>query len=103
MINALKKTTNVGGLIVVSCTYQWNAKHIKNKEEAVDDIKEYFAEGWRLVSEAEHEYRIRFNDRFARQFLSSRSRLRKNRLEPHKKTEHLRLGFLVFGLEHNFK
>ncbi len=33
----------------------------------------------------------------------SRSRLRKNRLEPHKKTEHLRLGFLVFGLEHNFK
>jgi SAM-dependent methyltransferase len=70
VINALKEATKVGGLMVVSCTYQWNAKHIKNEDEAVDDIKEYFAEGWRLVSEADHEYRIRFNDRFARQFLS---------------------------------
>ncbi|MEN2269902.1 SAM-dependent methyltransferase [Vibrio diabolicus] len=70
VINALKEATKVGGLMVVSCTYQWNAKHIKNEDEAVDDIKAYFAEGWRLVSEADHEYRIRFNDRFARQFLS---------------------------------
>ncbi|MDW2205305.1 SAM-dependent methyltransferase, partial [Vibrio sp. 1636] len=30
----------------------------------------YFGEDWRFVSEAEHEYRMRFNERYAMQFLS---------------------------------
>ncbi|ELA9310863.1 methyltransferase domain-containing protein [Vibrio parahaemolyticus] len=70
VINALKQATQIGGVLVVSCTYQWNAKHIKDRAEAVDDIKAYFGEDWRFVSEAEHEYRMRFNERYAMQFLS---------------------------------
>lgn len=70
MVNALKSATNVGGILVASCTYQWNKKHIQNMDDAVDDINEYFDQNWQRVSEANHEYRIRFNDRFSRLFLS---------------------------------
>ncbi|WP_367646173.1 hypothetical protein [Vibrio rotiferianus] len=70
MVNALKSATNVGGILVASCTYQWNKKHIQNMDEAVDDINDYFDQNWQRVSEANHEYRIRFNDRFSRLFLS---------------------------------
>lgn len=70
VMEALKLATLKDGILVVSCSYQWNKKHLVNKYEAVDDINAYFDEGWVKLSEDEHEYRLRFNDRYSKLFLT---------------------------------
>ena len=45
-------------------------KHLKNPEEQVNDIKQYFDEKWRLLGEKEFEYRFRVNERYSMLFLS---------------------------------
>lgn len=45
-------------------------KHLKNPEEQVNDIKQYFDENWRLLGENEFEYRFRVNERYSMLFLS---------------------------------
>ena len=59
-----------GGVLALSCSYQWNKKHLKNPEEQVNDIKQYFDENWRLLGENEFEYRFRVNERYSMLFLS---------------------------------
>ncbi|BCL72827.1 SAM-dependent methyltransferase [Vibrio nigripulchritudo] len=68
--NALKDAVAPRGALVLSCTYQWNKKHLKNEGEAVDDINEYFDESWEYLDEKELEYKIRINERFSYLFLS---------------------------------
>lgn len=59
-----------GGVLALSCSYQWNKKHLKNPEEKVSDIKQYFDEKWCLLGENEFEYRFRVNERYSMLFLS---------------------------------
>lgn len=70
LVDALKEATALNGVLVLSCTYQWNKKHLKEESEAVNDINDYFSEGWKKLSEAEHEYKMRFNERYSLLFLS---------------------------------
>lgn len=70
LVDALMAATALNGVLVLSCTYQWSKKHLKNESEAVDDINDYFGEGWEKLSEDENEYKIRFNDRYSLLFLS---------------------------------
>lgn len=70
VVNALKEATAINGILVLSCSYQWNKKHIKNELEAVDDINDYFGVGWEKLSEDDNEYRIRFNERYSLLFLA---------------------------------
>jgi len=70
VVEGLKQCTVLSGVLVLSCSYQWNKKHLKNKREAVDDINDYFGDGWEKLAEDEHEYKIRFNDRYSKLFLT---------------------------------
>nr|WP_275440585.1 SAM-dependent methyltransferase [Vibrio sp. Of7-15] len=70
LVNALIDATAFNGVLVLSCTYQWNKKHLKEESEAVNDINDYFGDGWEKLSEDEHEYKIRFNERYSLLFLS---------------------------------
>ncbi|MGY3914045.1 SAM-dependent methyltransferase [Aeromonas australiensis] len=70
LVNALMDATAFNGVLVLSCTYQWNKKHLKEESEAVNDINDYFGEGWAKLSEDEYEYKIRFNERYSLLFLS---------------------------------
>ena len=70
LVEALMDATTSNGVLVLSCTYQWSKKHLKNASEAVDDINEYFGQGWEKLSEDENEYKIRFNERYSLLFLS---------------------------------
>lgn len=70
LVDALKTVTAKDGVLFLSCSYQWSKKHLKKGCESVDDINEYFGEGWVKLSEDEHEYRIRFNERYSMLFLS---------------------------------
>ncbi|MBW3695503.1 SAM-dependent methyltransferase [Vibrio sp. T187] len=70
LVEALMDATTLNGVLVLSCTYQWSKKHLKEANEAVDDINEYFGKGWEKLSEDENEYKIRVNDRHSLLFLS---------------------------------
>ncbi|WP_104401575.1 SAM-dependent methyltransferase [Vibrio penaeicida] len=70
IVSALMDTTSLNGVLVLSCTYQWNKKHLKDESEAVDDINEYFGESWEKLSEDEVEYKLRVNERYSYLFLS---------------------------------
>ena len=61
--------TDVNGILILSCTYQWSSKHLKDKSEAVNDINDYFGEGWVKLSEIDYEYKIRSNERYSLLFL----------------------------------
>lgn len=70
LVEALKGATASNGVLVLSCSYQWNKKRLKVESDAVDDINDYFGDGWVRLSEEEHEYKIRFNERYSLLFLS---------------------------------
>ncbi|MEJ2765941.1 methyltransferase domain-containing protein [Photobacterium sp. MCCC 1A19761] len=70
IVDALMDATALNGVLVLSCTYQWSKKHLKNESEAVDDINDYFGVNWEKLSEDEIEYKIRFNERYSLLFLS---------------------------------
>lgn len=70
IVEALKKATDNAGVAVLSCSYQWNKKHLKDESEALDDINEYFGDDWQKLSEDDHEYKIRFNERYSLLFLT---------------------------------
>jgi len=71
IVNALKNKVKPGGILCLSCTYQWNKKHLLDFKEAVNDINEYFVESqWKRLSQFENEYRFRFSERYAHVFFS---------------------------------
>ena len=71
IVNALLEKVRPGGVICLSCTYQWNKKHLLDLGEAVDDINCYFNQNkWQRLSEHEHEYKFRFGERYAHVFLA---------------------------------
>jgi len=71
IVNALKNKVKPGGVLCLSCTYQWNKKHLLDFTEAVNDINEYFFESqWKRLSQYENEYRFRFAERYAHVFFS---------------------------------
>ncbi|GLQ74047.1 methyltransferase domain-containing protein [Vibrio penaeicida] len=70
IVSALMDATKLDAILVLSCTYQWNKKHLKDENEAVDDINEYFGEAWEKLSEDEVEYKLRVNERYSYLFLS---------------------------------
>ncbi len=71
LMQQIKDRVKPGGLLYLSCTYQWQKKLIAVEKEAIDDINEYFEPaGWKLWGENELEYKLRYHERFAHAFLS---------------------------------
>lgn len=70
IVNALMQATAPKGVLVLSCTYQWNKKHLADLNAGVDDINDYFDQQWIKLAEDEVEYKIRLNERCSYLFLS---------------------------------
>lgn len=71
IVDALKNRVKPGGVLCLSCTYQWNKKHLLDFSETVDDINVYFSKNqWKRLSQHEHEYKFRFAERYAHVFYS---------------------------------
>jgi hypothetical protein len=66
----LKRSTSPSGLILLSCTYQWNEKYIGNASDPVKDINDLFDSSWTFQGEANLPFRIRVNERYWMSFLS---------------------------------
>lgn len=70
IVTSLKARTRIGGILVLSCSYQWSKLHLANRNDAVSDINQYFDDKWQQIGEKELEYRFRFNERYSQLFLS---------------------------------
>ncbi|MDB6062592.1 MAG: hypothetical protein JWM78_2695 [Verrucomicrobiaceae bacterium] len=70
IVETLQRNTRCGGLVALSCTYQWDKKHVKDFMQTRSDISDYFSPRWEKVADANFEYRFRTNERYASTFLS---------------------------------
>ncbi len=70
IVEALMGATRIGGVLVLSTTYQWSKTHLLDGDEAVDDINSYFNADWKKLNESDIEYRFRYNERYSKLFLS---------------------------------
>lgn len=68
IVSTAMACTKPGGVLVLSCTYQWSKKYLTNPQEMVNDINEYFDSSWEKLGETEIEYRFRHNERFSQLF-----------------------------------
>lgn len=70
IVNTAMACTKITGVFVLASTYQWSKKYLKNLEEAVSDINEYFDSSWEKIAETDFDYKFRFNERFSQLFCS---------------------------------
>lgn len=70
LVDLLKQKTAKNGFLALSCTYQWNDKHVQDPNDMLTDIKSLFEDGWKLVGETDIEFRCRRTERFWQTFLS---------------------------------
>ncbi len=70
LLELLKRKTISGGILALSCSYQWNKKYIRGDEPLITNIKDLFEGSWRLIGEADIEFRCRRFERHWVTFLS---------------------------------
>jgi hypothetical protein len=70
LIELLKRKTASEGILALSCTYQWNKKYIRGDEPLITNITDLFKGGWRLIEEADIEFKCRRFERHWTTFLS---------------------------------
>lgn len=70
LIQFLKNSTSKGGLLLLSCTYQWQEKYIGNAGHQIQNIKDQFSGDWRLVNETNIPFYFRVYERYWMYFLS---------------------------------
>lgn len=66
----LQRSTAPGGILVLSCTYQWQDKYIGNAPVKIKDINELFSAEWKLLGETNLPFEIRTSERHWMGFLS---------------------------------
>ena len=70
LIDLLKRSTAPGGLVAISCTYQWQSKYRGLPTDPIRHLDQLFDDKWRLVGEADLPFRVRTNERHWMTFLS---------------------------------
>lgn len=70
LVEFLQNHTAPGGVLALSCTYQWKKNFVDLKQDFIPDVKELFGPDWRLLGETELEYRVRGNERHWLTFMS---------------------------------
>ncbi len=63
LLKDLKNSVRTGGLLCVSCTYQWPSKHLNVGESTIEDLCQCFGSSWEIVDEVELDYSLRLNHR----------------------------------------
>ena len=70
LVELLKRSTAPGGLVALSCTYQWQAKYRGLPPDPVRHLDQFFEDGWTPAGEANLPFRVRVNERHWMTFLS---------------------------------
>jgi hypothetical protein len=70
LVDLLKRKTSQDGFLALSCTYQWNDKHIQDPNDMLTNINLLFDDGWKLIGETDIEFKCRRAERFWQTFLS---------------------------------
>lgn len=70
LVDLLKQKTTKNGFLAMSCTYQWNDKHVQDPNDMLTNIKLLFDDNWKLVGETDIEFKCRRAERFWQTFLS---------------------------------
>lgn len=70
LAEVIKAAAAPGGLVLLSCTYQWQHKFTGNAVRQIRDIKELFGPGWRCLNEMNYPFHSRVNERHWLAFLS---------------------------------
>ena len=70
LIRFLKSSTAKNGLLVLSCTYQWQDKYLGNAGVIIQNITDLFLHDWHLVHEIDIPFYFRVNERYWMSFLS---------------------------------
>jgi SAM-dependent methyltransferase len=73
LIDFLVPLVKPGGVLVLSCTYQWNEKYvgqINYPNYPIQDINDLFGPKWSRLGETNLEFRCRKNERFWSTFMS---------------------------------
>jgi len=90
LVERLKRHTAPGGILALSCTYQWSKKYLgtttERREKLLEpatetpatDINELFCDGWTHLNEGNIEFKFRKSERHWVQFLSHVSVFRRS-------------------------
>ena len=70
LVRVLQKSTAPGGVLTMTCTYQWNDKYIGNASEPINDIQELFDSEWVVLGETNIPFHVRVCERYWKTFLS---------------------------------
>lgn len=70
LVDFLKNSTGQGGLLAMSCTYQWNDKYIEPLKQNIANVADLFGQDWILLAEKDIEFKCRRSERHWVTFLS---------------------------------
>ena len=70
LVELLRRSTRPGGMIALSCTYQWQSKYRGLPTDPIRHLDQLFPEPSALVAEANIPFRVRVNERHWMTFLS---------------------------------
>lgn len=70
LVELLKKSTAPGGMIALSCTYQWQPKYRGLPAKPIRHLDELFTEDWSVRNETQIPFQLRVNERHWMAFLS---------------------------------
>lgn len=70
LVEFLKTSVNPGGLLLLSCTYQWQNKYIGNAGYQIKDINELFDSRWMQLNQTNIPFQCRVNERHWLNFMS---------------------------------
>ena len=70
LVDFLKTSVNPDGILVLSCTYQWQNKYIGNAGYQIKDINELFDSRWLQLNQTNLPFQCRVNERHWMNFMS---------------------------------
>ena len=78
LVEFLKERTAPGGLLLLSCTYQWQSKYTGNAVREITNINDLFTDGWHWLAEDNIPFHVRANERHWLSFLAHASVFQKS-------------------------
>ncbi len=70
LVERLKAHTAAGGILALSCGYQWSKKHLGPNETPIRNINDLFTDDWTPLSETNIEFTLRKSERHWWMFVS---------------------------------
>lgn len=78
LVKLLKESAKQGGVLALSCTYQWNDKYIDPLKQDITNVANLFEDEWTLLAEKDIEFKCRRSERHWMTFLSHALVFRRN-------------------------